>query len=167
MVAKIKRLFLELKNAIESGNQSQKDNLSLQLIKNYLPNKNNFFPHTNSSINHHTIACILNDITINNRLSIIEFGGGSSTLILAKFAKENKIPLKINTVENNLAFLNIIQKSLKKEQLDNVNLIYAKNTKCEQAIDNNHWYDEQIIENSIKDKIDLDNFETNFRIINL
>lgn len=51
-------------------------NLSVFQFKTYLP-------HSKSSLNYSSINSLLNDVVINNRKNIIEFGGGLSTIYLA------------------------------------------------------------------------------------
>lgn len=150
MINKIKGLIFEIKAILSVSTQLQKDNLALQFIKDFLPSSENYFPFTNSSINPHTLSRILNDIKINNRKNIIEFGGGLSTLAIAKFALLNKIDLEIITIENNEGYADLLKNILNNEGLSPfVKVIVAPLNESKLSLNNLTWYDESIVNESI------------------
>ena len=151
MINKIKGLFFEIKATLSASTQLQKDNLAIQFIKDYLPNSENYFPFTNSSINPHTLSCVLNDIKINKRKSVIEFGGGLSTLAIAKFALLNKIDLEIITIENNEGYAQLLNSIIKNEGLSSfVKVIVAPLNQSKLSLNNLDWYDETVVKECIK-----------------
>lgn len=77
-------------------------------------------PFTTFSLNPNTILHVINDLQINNRKSIIEFGSGISTVILAKFIVENKLDAKIISIEDNKSWCDFIASQLEKYNCNQV-----------------------------------------------
>ncbi|WP_405611259.1 class I SAM-dependent methyltransferase [Polaribacter sp. Asnod1-A03] len=125
-------------------------NLSVFKFKTYLP-------YSKSSLSYSSISYILNDVIINDRKDIIEFGGGISTVYLAKLAKTSKKNLKITTIDHDEKWISILTNILKEEELiEYVNLIYCPLDSSSLSIENNKWYSESVIKNNIKGmKFDL------------
>lgn len=112
---------------------------------------NTYLPYSKSSLNYSSISYLLNDITINNRKNVIEFGGGISTVYLAKLAKSKKNELKIITIDHDKGWISILKEILEKEGVsDYVTLIHSPLVESEKSFENNKWYDEKIIIESIK-----------------
>ncbi|NEQ41000.1 MAG: class I SAM-dependent methyltransferase [Okeania sp. SIO3I5] len=156
MINKAKELFNKPIDLCRQYRQIQRDNLALQLIHDFLPLSTNYFPATTASINPHTLGCILNDIKINQRKYMIEFGGGLSTISCAKFAKLNNIELQLFTVEDNEEYMHILDKILREENLINiVHLIYAPLQPTSLSLENTPWYSEAIKDNIGNTKFDI------------
>lgn len=105
---------------------------------------NSYLPHTSSALSYYAIATIANDITINNRKNILELGSGISSLILAKIIKINNLDSNIYSFDNNLDWINILEKVKVKENLNNLKLIYAPLKSY-----NKLWYDEEAIQKEL------------------
>ncbi|MEO8773219.1 MAG: hypothetical protein ABI371_02710 [Gelidibacter sp.] len=71
-----------------------------------------FIPMSKWAMSPSTIAHVLNDIIVNDRKSIIEFGSGASTLYIAKLLKSNKIEASFFSVESNSDWADKIKKQL-------------------------------------------------------
>jgi hypothetical protein len=100
-----------------------------------------YFATTTSSLRFHTLAVILNDIIINQRKSIIEFGSGISTLAIANLIKKNNLESNLISVEDNSEWFNYISSFLSRNDLHkNVKIIYAPLEKNNLALENNLWY---------------------------
>src|SRR5690554_4806588 len=70
--------------------QSQQASLDYAQLSRLFP-ESNFIPFTTWTISPSVILHILNDIVINNRSNIIEFGSGASTLYIAKLIQTLKL----------------------------------------------------------------------------
>ena len=104
-----------------------------------------YLPRTYMSMDAYGLAYILNEIIINNRSNIIEFGSGISTILMAKIAKTNNLRLQIISIDENPGWIETLKRILVKEGLDNlVRLINAPVIKSNTDPDN-YWYDEKII----------------------
>ncbi len=120
--------------------------LSKSIIDQYI-NFQTYFPVTGSTLNYNTIHCIINDIIINKRERILEFGGGLSTIILLKFAEINKIKLQLVTVDNDSSWLDILTNYLKKNDLiSNVQLVEAPLREINSQFGKIKWYDTNILD---------------------
>ncbi|MEO8933719.1 MAG: hypothetical protein ABI295_05380, partial [Xanthomarina sp.] len=71
-----------------------------------------YLPFTKWAISPSTITHVLNDIIVNDRKCIIEFGAGASTLYIAKLLKSNKIEASFFSVESDADWSNKITKQL-------------------------------------------------------
>lgn len=111
-------------------------------------------PFTTFSLNPNTILHVINDLQINNRKSIIEFGSGISTVILAKFIVDNKLDAKIISIEDNKSWCDFIESQLIKYNCNQVVTLHHV------ALINNSsevlWYDKNEIAKVVNnEKFDL------------
>ena len=108
-----------------------------------------FIPLSEWAISPSTIAHVLNDIVVNDRKSIIEFGSGASTLYIAKLLKSNKIEASFFSVESNAEWANKIKKQLELLDLTNyVNVIIAPINSVDKSLslgEQKVWYDVDVL----------------------
>jgi precorrin-6B methylase 2 len=134
----------------------QADILSYAQITAALVSKK-YIPITEYSLRPYTIAHILNDIIINKRKTIIEFGSGSSTVFIASLIEKNNLNAKLYSVDHDKNWLDLLRKNYLSDN-DSVHFIHAALTKTKNGIlPEQNWYDEQIIYNIFNDieKADL------------
>jgi hypothetical protein len=116
-----------------------------------------YFATTTSSLRFHTLAVIINDIVINQRKSIIEFGSGISTLAIANLIKKNKLECSFFSVEDSKEWFDYINSFLKRNALENfASLIYAPLEKNEFALENNLWYSTDAIKKTLSTDLKFD-----------
>lgn len=112
-----------------------------------------FLPFTLASLRPLCLAHILNDIVINNRQNIIEFGSGISTLIIGRLIKKNQLTTKLLSIENDESWLKKMIQTLKDEKIDDVvSIKWAPLTTCDFSIDDNLWYDIGKMQEHVKSK---------------
>lgn len=111
--SKIKKLV----NNIRSIANAQNENFALTSLLKLFKDET-FFPLTNWSMAPSEILHICNDILINKRINIIEFGGGFSTLCIAQLIKTYKLDIKFTSVENDLEWIEKIKSQLKMHELE-------------------------------------------------
>ena len=108
---------------------------------------------TSSAIRPIALAALINDVVINRRKTIIEFGAGLTTLYLAKVIKLYKLETNFISVEENADWLHFLKAQLEAEGLTGiVDFVEAplKN------YDHGKWYDqEKVIEKIKAHSIDL------------
>jgi hypothetical protein len=81
-------------------------------------------PWTGHALRPFALATILNDLVINRRRAYLEFGGGISTLLVAKVAELDELDVDLVTVEHDPAWLELLQGVLAREGLgDRVRLL--------------------------------------------
>lgn len=123
--------------------------------------EDSFIPFSGWAISPSTILHVVNDITINNRKNIIEFGSGASTFYIAKLLKVLKSDAVFYSVESDEKWANELKRQLQLYDISNqVNIIYAPLTKVPDNYslkDQETWYDTQILEKTFngKEKFDL------------
>jgi len=71
-----------------------------------------YLPLTTWSMSPSTMVHVLNDVVVNDRTSIVEFGSGASTLYVAKLLKSHAIKATFYSVESNLEWANKLTKQL-------------------------------------------------------
>jgi len=126
------------------------DVYSLELL-NKMIGTSNYIPFTSMSLRPYALAFLLNEMLINNRKSIIEFGAGVSTIMLARLAKKNKLPVKIISVEENQEWVNVVKNILIDEGIDSyVELIYAPVVIRNFKGIENHWYEDGNLKEILK-----------------
>lgn len=138
-----------MNTAMENVNFQIENLTALQNIKKYT-DTGKHLASTRSSLNYFTISSIINDILINKRSNIIEFGSGISSIIIARFIKIENISAKLYSIEGNEGWFNYLESIIKEENLeDYITLIYAPLTKCSISKNNLEWYDIEKIEKGI------------------
>jgi len=103
------------------------------------------------------IALILNEIMINNRQSILEFGSGISTILIARLLKRNQLSTQVVSVEHDVNWCRLIQAQLKSEEAPNsVQIIHAPLLPCDISWDNKlEWFNQQILKDYLIDDFDM------------
>jgi len=116
-----------------------------------------YLPFTGSSLRPYCIAQIINDILVNDRLNIIEFGSGLSTILIARLIKKNNLKGKLLSIDHNKAWFVTLSNLLESEGLtDIVDVCYAPLDECELGIESNYWYDLRILRRRVENnKFDL------------
>ncbi|WMW23235.1 class I SAM-dependent methyltransferase [Methanolobus mangrovi] len=100
------------------------------------------------------MTTILNEIIINGRKEIVEFGSGISTIYIAKLLKEHGG--RLNSFEHDENWVHIITKLLKENNLNkSVSVNFAPLSKSKFCLDNCKWYDENIVRSKIITPVDL------------
>jgi hypothetical protein len=152
MLKKLKELF-SINYYFDKLSRNTYDTNASILLHRLFPDAT-ILPFTTFSLNPNTILHIINDIQINNRKSIIEFGSGISTVILAKFIVDNKLDAKIISIEDNKSWCDFIASQLEKyncNQVVNLHHIPLVNNSSEVL-----WYDKNEVTKVVNnEKFDL------------
>lgn len=145
-----------LKNYFSNSKSRLDDIFAAQVLEKIL-NQGAYFPFTSSSLKPHSLAIVLNDLAINQRKKIIEFGMGISTIAIPRLIKMNALDAHLFSIEENQEWMKIIDLQLKKEDLSEfVTLIHAPLTKSKLALENNSWYDETILNQQMEKENSFD-----------
>lgn len=142
----------KVKEIKKHQNLTQQAALDYVQISRLFP-ESNFIPFTTWSISPSVILHILNDIVINKRQNIIEFGSGASTLYIARLIQTLKLDVKYYCVESNEEWAQELKKELTRHNLqDVVTLVCAPVTDAPKIIcwkDQKLWYDTDILERAL------------------
>jgi len=164
MISSLKRRLKKfvdqkIKEIKKHQNQTQQIVLDYAQISR-LFSESTFIPFTGWSISPSVILHILNDIVINNRRNIIEFGAGASTLYIAKLIQTLKLDAKFYSVESNADWLKKMEQELALYNLqDIVTLIHAPLTEPDTDICLNEqelWYDSEKITAALGGNAEVD-----------
>lgn len=125
-------------------------NLQINTYSNSLINNligHTHLPRTGTSLKPFVLAYILNEIVINERRNIIEFGSGISTILLAKLAFVNKINLQIISVDEDEEWIEKMREILIEEGIEKyVKFIFSPINSIHHNSEEYLWYDEKILE---------------------
>lgn len=106
-----------------------------------------YLPFSSSSLRTLGMALLLNDIVLNSRRNILEFGSGLSSILVGRLIQRNSLKATLVTVEHDAAWIEVLQKIISEEDLDaHVSVIHAALTDCDIALNGAHWYDASSLE---------------------
>ncbi|WP_051205404.1 class I SAM-dependent methyltransferase [Salinimicrobium xinjiangense] len=120
------------------------DIYSFQLLQPLLVN-NRYLPLNGGAMRPMGIAYILNEILINNRKNILEFGAGISTILIARLIKKNNLGIQLHTIEHNKEWIIDLQRMLEDEGLSDHVVFIHSDLKVDSNIENCKWYDENLL----------------------
>lgn len=124
----------------------------LNLLQPLLVNRQ-YLPLNGGALRPICMAYILNEIIINKRENVLEFGAGISTILMARLIKSNNLKIKISSIEHNKEWIVLLQEILNNEGLlEYVGFIHTDLKKNSKAV-NCFWYDEEILEQKLKNQI--------------
>jgi len=107
-----------------------------------------YLPWTSSAIRPGALACVLNDIAINNRHTIVEFGSGISTLLISRTL--DSPTHRLISFENDPEWATTVSRSIKNAGLADVcQVIHAPLQPCDESLDGSHWYDRSVIHKTL------------------
>ncbi|MEO0552469.1 MAG: class I SAM-dependent methyltransferase [Bacteroidota bacterium] len=162
----MKRLVTKkLKNIIENSHlvdfelvRSQLDNIEAQGLLNVLAPTNTYTPSTGWSLAPATLVHVLNDILINNRTNIVEFGAGTTTLYIARLLKHHGLNSTLISVDSEQEWIKHVKKQLSNEGLEEfVNLVLAPlNTSLFSEDKKSLWYNCEELNQAFKDVNSID-----------
>lgn len=148
MIDRIKNKIKQFEYRIETSHQLQEDHLAMTQLLKMFPAEI-FLPTTSWSVSPREVLHICNDIIINKRQSIIEFGAGFSTICIAQLLKINNLHISFVTVEDNENWANDIRNLLTRLGLhDYATVITAPLAGVSDNFAKNPqktWYDTQLI----------------------
>lgn len=141
-----------LERAIKVDSLINEDNYAMGLLQPLI-NGYPFIPFTGSSLRPFCLAHMVNDIIINSRQNIIEFGSGISTVIIGRLIKRNSLNTTLLSIEHDAGWVDALKGILKNEQIDDVVTVkHAPLKPCKLALENNEWYDLKILKDHTKSK---------------
>lgn len=149
----------KIKEVKKHQKQTQQVVLDYAQISKLFP-ESNFIPFTGWTISPSVILHILNDIVINKRRNIIEFGSGASTLYIARLIQTLKLDAKFYSVESSDEWLQKMKGQLALYNLEDVvTLVYAPLKEAPKEFCLNEqklWYDTEKIKSGITDIAEFD-----------
>jgi predicted O-methyltransferase YrrM len=96
------------------------------------------------------LAFLRNEMVLNKRYSIIEFGSGLSTLFMALVVKRFSLPTKIITIESETAWVDRIEKKIYEMDLSSIiTVVPATIIPMPSLGKENNWYDLNHLPSSI------------------
>ncbi|MBL0743049.1 class I SAM-dependent methyltransferase [Chryseolinea lacunae] len=141
--------YLELKEIdldehVHDVKRKLKDVYAFNILQTLLEGP--YLPMSNSAMGPVDLTYLLNDIVVNGRQNILEFGAGMSTILMGRLIRKNKLTATVTTVEHDLKWVKVMETLIKNERLDDVlSVIYAPLKPCPLALQSNVWYDLNVL----------------------
>ena len=159
MIRKITEKYREFANLLIVGDKkvnsiknTLEDNFALQILMKMF-DKSSFLSITSWSISPKEVLHICNDIMINNRKNVIEFGSGFSTICIAQLIKKENLEINFISVESSQDWIDKISKKLLELELSQyVKFVYAPITNVSPSLkmrNQNLWYDENFLNENL------------------
>ncbi|MBZ5857996.1 class I SAM-dependent methyltransferase [Flavihumibacter profundi] len=100
-----------------------------------------YFPYSSMALRPFSMAFVLNEIVINQRKNLIEFGSGLSTILIGRLAKRNNLDIHCVSIDENKDWIDFLQKFIVKEGLSKyIELVHASLAVSNKFQGNHHWY---------------------------
>ncbi|WP_205510392.1 class I SAM-dependent methyltransferase [Longitalea arenae] len=151
-VEKLISLLEYMANGINQNERRTEDVYSLGLLQPLMQG----YPYlgfTGFSMRPYCINHIINDIIINGRQCIIEFGAGISTILISRLIKKNGLNTTVISVDHEDAWAKLINEQLKNEQLCEVATVISIPLRpCDLALDGSLWYAVDLLNLALKDR---------------
>lgn len=145
---KLLRRLLDDQSTIAAGKAT--DTLALNLLGD-IDLDTGFMPWTRAAMRPSTIVHVLNEIIINKRRSIIEFGAGISTLYFAWAARKTKSTFI--SIEENEDWANMIRSMLQENDLDaHCDLHFVPRQKVSMPGYDGSWYEVDRVKQIVGEK---------------
>lgn len=113
-----------------------------------------YLPFTGAALRPFCISHILNDIVINNRAEIVEFGSGISTIFIARLIKRNNLKARILSVEHDKEWYNMLGSLLYEEGLEGiVHQVHAPLGRCSISENGCEWYDTGPVSKAVESRV--------------
>ena len=117
-----------------------------------------YIPWSESALSATAVATVLNDIVVNRRSTIVECGGGVSSLFIGALLREqDQSSAHLYTIEHDEGWIEVLQKMLKDHYVDEwVTIIHAPLHETRISWNGEPWYDTAVLESEIQgNEIDL------------
>lgn len=122
------------------------------IIVNNFAKFNLYFPYTNSSISFPSLVYILNDISVNSRCSVVEFGSGYSTLVIAKLLAGGEKSSRIISIEEDKQWADKMQRVIARENLSDIaKVVHSPVSNADSDSSRHGWYDREQINRALED----------------
>lgn len=107
-------------------------------------------PWSGAALRPSAMVGVLNEIVINNRNSVVEFGCGISTLYISKIL--SNVGGKVVSFEQDAEWAALVRNMIREYNLDsNCEIVTAPMGPCSNSLQNLEWYDERVVADSIGD----------------
>jgi hypothetical protein len=135
----------QVRRALRRTNSLACDNIALQHLNSF---DFGYIPWTAAAIQPASLCAILNEIIINRRQFIVEFGSGISTLYAAQLLQESGG--RLISFEHDEEWMRLVERQLAKHQLmESATIVHAPLTRCEIALGDCKWYECDIVRESL------------------
>lgn len=125
----------------------------LEALVNLKVLTNNYMPWSSSAMRPGAVQKIINEIVINKKSSVIEFGSGVSTIYIASILKSKSLSGSFCTVEHDIQWVALMREMLDAEGLcDYCEVVHAPLEDSNHSFSDLEWYSEKVLSNALAGK---------------
>ncbi len=92
----------------------QHDQYALEVLQPLL-NNDPYLPFSEFSLRPSHLVRVFNELVLNDRRLVIEFGSGISTILLGRLIKKNNLNTKVVAIDHDVNWVNKVNNLLRKE----------------------------------------------------
>ncbi|RZJ70856.1 class I SAM-dependent methyltransferase [Flavobacterium sp.] len=159
MLNRLKAKVKQNDTRLEDAHELQQDQLALTQLYKMFPDAF-FMPLTTWSVSPKEIVHVCNDILVNDRKCIVEFGSGFSTVCIARMLKLHDKKVSFYTVEESTGWASELQRILESQGLsDYVTVVHAPASEIKLPISKKNqtkWYNTDILSEVFADVRNID-----------
>lgn len=149
-MAKLAKKLLSSIRSFLSPRESLNDLSALIQLQSLV---NNYIPWSSSSMHPSAVVKLVNEVIINERINVIEFGSGVSTLLIASALRQIGSKSKIFSVEHDYEWIEIMYGIVQQENLvDHFHVIHAPLESSKYSINGLNWYSEKTLLDNLTNK---------------
>ena len=141
---KIREKFKKVNDLINNDKvklKLEEDIYTFNLLQSLLA-EGNYLPYSAMAMRPFSLAYVLNEIVVNKRTQILEFGSGISTILICRLIKRNNLNIKFKSVDHDINWIALVKSNLEKESLEKyVDFIHSPLIKRPLEGNLNHWYE--------------------------
>lgn len=105
-----------------------------------------YLPFSSMALRPYALAFMMNELIINNRKNVIEFGSGMSTLLLGRLVRSSGLETKIVSVDENEGWVTLLQSMIRKEGLEGIaQVIHVPLAQRNSPVGKPRWYVEDML----------------------
>jgi predicted O-methyltransferase YrrM len=145
----------EIYKEIYSNSLISEDIYAMTLLQPLLKD-GRLLPFTGASLRPLCLLHLVNDIIINHRRKILEFGSGISTIIIGRLIRFNGLNSRVISIEHDASWAAEMQDLITLENLEEiVRIVHAPLISTQHTFPTNQWYDTTIIDRELNGIFDM------------
>lgn len=141
--------FRRLNNLLNYGGNATirvtEDLYAMELMGSLI-NREPYLPMSSMALRPYALASAMNELIVNGRKRIIEFGSGMSTILLGRLIKSNNLNAIVYSVDENQGWLDLLAGMIEKEDLAGIIKLYQAPLEGRTEMKGRpHWYNKNIL----------------------
>jgi len=125
------------------------DPADLRALQQLAPIVTGYLPWSGSSVAPQTALQVCNELALNERRTVVEFGSGVSTLIMAMWAESEQTPIRVTSVDEDDSWIRLMSLKLERFHYVDLSFVHAPLQPYESpsaSLQVSRWYDSEALD---------------------